>query len=146
MSSGIGLESQDLMDERILTILKETAQERTSSDDMSTNCVFCNGEYDYDHKSTDYIIHEETCATILARTLLRERGTPLYAFSVTFEMAPLPRRKVKDASQLRWGTVKEIVAAFTKEEVESRYPERIDLTGKNFRSIRNVQVIMIAEW
>lgn len=76
------------MDERILTILKEVAQEHTQDyDGMNTECVFpsCTGEYDYITNQCDQISHSAECPTTLARAVLRELGSPLRLYKITYD-------------------------------------------------------------
>lgn len=73
------------MDERIITILKEVAQEHTEDyDGMWLACVFCNGDADYSNPRVDDIIHAANCPTMLARAILREMGTPLHVYQITY--------------------------------------------------------------
>lgn len=120
------------MDERILAILKEVAQEHTEDyDGMWLSCVFCNGDADYSRPRVDDIIHTANCPTILARTLLREIGTPLHVYQITYSKYSVlsPRAPISTYSDnFRTG--------FTEDEVRVLYQDK---------DLHNVQITYVKD-
>jgi hypothetical protein len=118
-----------VMDERVLTILKEVAQEHTQdSDSMDLSCVFCSGDRDYSVSRVDNIVHEANCPTVLARMVLREMGTPLHVYQITYDrvLPYFPVHTIRD--DLRTG--------FTEDDVKKLYQDK---------SLQNVQIVYIKD-
>ena len=89
-----------MIDERMLRILQEVAQEHTEEDSMGDlSCCFCSGDRDYENQVDD-IAHHADCPTVIARTVLSEQRKPLQAYCVEFDYSPygmttLPRNHAK---------------------------------------------------
>lgn len=99
----------------IMTILKEVAQEHTQDNDgMNLECVFCNGNCDYEIQIDD-IAHEATCPTLIARTILREAGQPLQAYCIEYEYL--------DGFYGRRRETKQYKAGYNEDEIKKWFPE-----------------------
>jgi hypothetical protein len=123
------------MDERILTILKEVAQERTlDNDGMNLECVFCSGDCDYTVDRIDDIAHQADCPTILARTVLRESGTPLQAYCVEYDYGDFPGFPEKKRLH-----AKQYITNYNGDEIKKSFPQ-----GDQY-SRYNVEIIYVKD-
>jgi len=73
------------MDERIVTILKEVARGETCCYDMGCECLYCPGDENFSPDRIESINHTPQCPILLARAILREQGTPLCLYKVTYD-------------------------------------------------------------
>lgn len=132
---------QTVMDERIVKILREMAYGEVQQDDCGCTCHYCNGDEIYDWHSIliDHIAHESTCPIILARDVLRERGTPLKVYNVTWEYIPgySKHMSVKVLNSKPRGTVNQLVGGYSEEEIRAKLPE-----GKEYNRY-NVQLTFV---
>lgn len=100
-----------MLDERIITILKEVAYGEVQTDDMGNECLYCNGDeiYDWHNIRIDKVEHKPDCPIMLARDILREMGTPLQVYNVTYEASGR--------------TVNLIAGGYSEEEAKAKFPE-----------------------
>jgi hypothetical protein len=73
------------VDGRTLTIIKAMALGPICYDDCSSMCVHCGS--DEDDKTLEFlsIRHEPGCPVLLARAILKELGTPMHIYRVTYQ-------------------------------------------------------------
>lgn len=115
------------MDERILRILKEVAYGEVETDDMGSQCLYCNGDeiYDWHNPRIDKVAHEPTCPIILARDVLREMGTPLKVYDLRWEYIPGASKhmSVEEQNNLPHGTVYQLIGGYSEEEIRAKLPD-----------------------
>ena len=109
------------IDPRILHILKVVAIEKPHYDDMSVWCGFCDGDEVSIHKKVkfDQIAHKPGCTTLLARSVLSEKGMSLFGYQVSYKH---PRWKTKKVVS-NWFSVTHFIEAFNEDDLRKEYPE-----------------------
>lgn len=124
------------MDERVLPIVKAMAMGHICYDDCSGMCLYCEA-MDYDENYSPIpepvsdLYHKPGCPVTLARTLLKEQGTPVNVYRIDFEYSDNPNRKTA-----KWIPGKNHALALTPEGATSEY------TSERFR---NVQATLMRE-
>lgn len=130
-----------MIDERIINVLKEMAYGEVQHNDSGCECHYCNGNeiYDWHNIIIDHIEHETTCPIILARDVLREMGTPLKVYNVSWEYIPGANKhmSVKALNSKPRGKINQIVGGYSEEEAKAKLPE-----GKEYNRY-NVQLTYV---
>lgn len=102
------------VDERTLTIIKAMAKGPICDNDFcGESCLHCNST---EHDEFSSIRHKPECPVLLARTILKQQGTPINIYKVTYQCidTEMGRRKY-------WTTINTHAIAFTLEEVVKEF-------------------------
>lgn len=125
------------MDERVIKVLKEMAYGEVQHNDSGCECHYCNGNevYDWHNIIIDHIEHEPTCPIILARNVLRDMGTPLKVYNVSWEYIPGYRKhlSMKALNNMPRGTVNQIIGGYSEEEARAQFSEGREYNRYNVR-------------
>lgn len=125
------------MDERIIMVLKAIAYGDVQQDDCGCNCHYCNGDeiYDWHNIIIDHIAHEPTCPIMLARDILREQGTPLKVYNVSWEyiLGASKHMSVKALNSRPRETRKQIIGGYNEQEARAKSPEGKEYNRYNVR-------------
>jgi hypothetical protein len=101
------------VDERTLTIIKAMARGPACYDDNSNSiCVYCDTEWDHINVAGfREIRHKPECPVLLARTVLKELGTPMNIYQIGSRYASIKREQ-----RQYWRSLKFYTIATTPEE------------------------------
>jgi hypothetical protein len=104
------------MDERLLSIVKAMALGPICSDDWSSVCLHCDS--DEDDRTLEFlsIRHKPGCPVLLARAIMKEQGTPVNIYKVTFQLLGKATSK-----RQYWRTANNYTIAFTLEDAIKEY-------------------------
>ncbi len=95
------------MDERVLTIVRAVALGPVNEDDFEPYCIFCHNQDESMISPTDIarIRHDSDCPVALARTILKEQGTPVSVYQIDAEKNDFPRKKPATWVPIQWSII-----------------------------------------